>query len=250
MREPDSPTPPYVADPRTAASIALGGPLNGERFISVGSAPVTVGGETFYVPHPAPGIADIYTVSLAETEADAMMPRLAENLDRRGGGLPYQPDERRVLEARALAGTVATAAQVGLEAFANHHIDLHLGSNATWKEKDPYRLALAERYSSVLPEVLGRPSPTQLAWWPTFRRINGLAIEVRHPRPGATTQKGLDGERTLSQRLYGGEYRGASRMMAEAFEHFSPSWIPQETRSRLPEPPGGWPPQDSQPEER
>jgi hypothetical protein len=43
--------------------------------------------------------------------------------------------------------------------------------------------------------------------------------------------KGLDGERSLAERIYNGEYVGAADMMISAFEHVSPGWLSQERQA-------------------
>jgi hypothetical protein len=221
------------ADPRTADSIVLAGERAGERLVNVGPDPITIAGRQILVPRPAPGIAEFMTVALAEAEANRAIPRIAENLDTRGE-VPYQPNEALVLEGRALAGSVATSAAVGLEAFANHHIHRSLGAEPTWEDRDPFGLPIYERYRDVLPVVLDVRRPTQEPWWSTLRRVTALAVEVRHPRPVPRPRGGLEGVRSLEQRLFGGEYRGAAAMMLAAFEHFSPGWVPERKLKELP----------------
>jgi hypothetical protein len=214
-------------DPRTADAYVVEGPLKGERLVNLGQEPVDIDGTSIYLPQAAPGIAELATVASAEVNADQLISQVSLSARVGEDGFPYQPDETLALDARATAGTVAIVANVGLVAFANYHIARVLGDEPQWEGGDPYRIGLVERYRALLPTLLERPRPTQESWWPVLRRINGLSGAVRHPRPGRLRKKGLEGERTLEQRLFGGEYRGATAMLVGAFNFFSPGWVPQ-----------------------
>jgi hypothetical protein len=88
-----------------------------------------------------------------------------------------------------------------------------------------------------MPAVMGVPRPTQEPWWPTLRRIQGLAALDRHAVTEPTARSGLTGEKSLVQRFCDREYAGAAQMMFAVFEHFSPGWFSPERASQLPSPP-------------
>lgn len=96
------------------------------------------------------------------------------------------------------------------------------------------RFSLDERYKLVLPELMNRPKPSSEPWWPVFRRIQGLAALTRHAIYEPVERSGLSGKKPLAERFYTGEYVGSTRMLFQAFEHFSPNWVPTELRSQWP----------------
>jgi hypothetical protein len=98
-------------------------------------------------------------------------------------------------------------------------------------------LPLNGRLSDVLPEIVGRPAPTQESWWPTLRRVQGLAALSRHGVSHPIKRAGLVGEKSLTQRYCDREYRGAAGMMLDVFEYFAPGWIDEQRLGRLPRPP-------------
>ena len=153
--------PDYPADPRTADAIALSGDLARLRLVNV--ARVRMNGMEVDLPRPAPGVAESATVAMAEAEANRVMSEITADPDW-GGAVPYQPNEALVLKGRSLAGTVATSASVGLEAFANFQLHRALGDEPVWERRDPTRLALHERYADILPTVLEVSKPTAEPW--------------------------------------------------------------------------------------
>jgi hypothetical protein len=92
------------------------------------------------------------------------------------------------------------------------------------------RFSLDERYSLVLPALLDRARPTRTPWWQALRRVQALAALTRHAVTEPVERSGLVGERSLSERIYGGEYTGAARMLYDCFEYFSPQWVPADLR--------------------
>jgi hypothetical protein len=94
--------------------------------------------------------------------------------------------------------------------------------------------SLDERYKIVLPELLGKPRPGNEPWWEVMRRIQGLAALTRHAIYEPIKRSGLTGEKQLVERLYEGEYVGATAMLISAFEYFEPTWIPAAARGLLP----------------
>ena len=217
--------------------------------------PVVIDGVELHLPHALPGLTGYVGAARAEAQANELRPHLLEGLDTKGH-VPYQPDATLVFDFLGAGGAVATSAIAGLEAFANHHVTRYcppaqyddrwkiVGTEPTVKvgvEDHTFKtladLPLNERYAQVLPELMKRPSPTNAAWWPTFRRLQGLAALLRHGITDPVKRKGLDGKKTLVQRLCDREYAGAARMMLDAFEHVSPGWLGPERLGQLPPPP-------------
>lgn len=206
---------------------------------------VSVGRQTIDFPRPIPGIAEYAAVARAEAEAERLRAAVMQGL-RYGPDdpIPYQPDAILAMDFRASASTAVSVSVVGLEAFANHHIGRAYDEggavvyNGVTYELDGARdLWLNERYSAVLPSILNRPPPKQEQWWQILRRVQALAALTRHSITEAVERNGLSGKRSLAERMYRGEYRGAARMMLAAFEHFSPGWVSAERLSQLPPPP-------------
>jgi hypothetical protein len=146
----------------------------------------------------------------------------------------FQPNTPLVFAMRGAAATAVTAAVTGLEAFANHHVlrfETEAGSGVIKVEGHERAIAelqnapVNERYKDVLPKLLDKPRPTSEPWWPTLRRVQGLAVLQRHALYEPLERKGLDGKKTLAERIYGGEYRGVASMMLAAYEYFAPGWV-------------------------
>jgi hypothetical protein len=220
----------YVSDPRAAISTDRGEVVMVDQ--------VRIGGRPIEFPRPIPGAPEYAVVVAAEATADELRPRLLEGLDLRGE-VPWQPNTRLVLDMRGAAGTAVTGAITGLEAFANHHI-LRTAASGTFVLGDremtteqAFAVPVNERYSEVLPVLLAKSRPTGERWWPIFRRIQALAVLQRHALHEPQRRKGLDRERSLAERIYNGEYRGAAALMVAAFEHFSPGWLSEERRQGL-----------------
>jgi hypothetical protein len=223
-----------LSDPRAISDIVVGGApdLIGEEIVVV--EVVRMNDHEVLVPREMPGVPEYAAVHRAEVTADQLWDQIVRNLDTRGP-IP-SADHRLALNFRQTAGTAVASAAVGLEAFANFHIWRAIQNEAGGKSADAADLrdqALNERYSDHLPVLLDRPRPTTEHWWPVFRRIQGLAALQRHGIVEPRKRTGLEGERSLAQRMYGGEYRGAAAMMFAAFEHFSPGWISPERRAAL-----------------
>jgi hypothetical protein len=227
------------ADPRAASSTILGGPpdLAGDEILRL--EPVTLNGEQIAVPAALPGAPEYRTVFRAEQAADRLLTEIAENLDTRGQ-IPTA-DVRLALDFRDVAGTAVASAAVGLEGFANFHLQRLVtpDEEVTLSDGEAYTLdqlrnmRLNDRYRLVLPNLMDRPRPTSEDWWRDFRRIQSLSALQRHAITEPHSRKGLDGERSLAQRIYGAEYRGAAPAMLSAFEHFAPGWINQQRRQAL-----------------
>jgi hypothetical protein len=211
-------------DPRTIRTTILDGPMVGDAVIAVEE--VEIDGLVLHVPRTIPGVAEYLVVREAERQAEILRPQLTQGLNYSGGSIPFQPNEALVYSMQAAAGTAVLSATVGLEAFANHHIRRVAGDDPARWERSPFDLPLHERFGDVLPNLMGVPRPTAEQWWRVLRRVQALSGLVRHPETGAQRRRGLDGERTITERLYRGEYRGATEMMEEVFEYFSPSWLP------------------------
>jgi hypothetical protein len=223
---------PWVPDPRAAATTTM----EGEGLVIVDR--VTIDGRTIDFPRPLPGAPEYAAVVAAEARAEQLRPKLLEDLDERHDP-PWQPNTPLVLDMRGAVGTAVTGAITGMEAFANHHIlrtvpsgTFVLGGNEVTIEY-ALNMPVNERYRDVLPALLEKPKPTDDSWWQTFRRIQRLAVLQRHALYEPQSGKGLDGERSLAERIYNGEYRGAASMMVSAFEHFSPGWFSDERRQAL-----------------
>jgi hypothetical protein len=194
---------------------------------------VAIDGRLVDFPRPLPGLPEYSAAARAEAEAETLRPKLTEDLDERGD-LPFQANTPLVFEMRGAAATTVTAAMTGLEAYANHHLsrfETEPGSgviNVAGEHRDLGELRslpINERYKDVLPTLLDKTKPTSEPWWPTLRRVQGLAALQRHAVYDPQERKGLDGKRSLAERIYTGEYRGAASMMLAAFEHFSPGWV-------------------------
>lgn len=231
-------------DSRVAATTVVTGPadLVGNTLVRVEE--VTITGQVVHLPASIPGVPQYVAVARAEAEANALWPRLMDGLDRRGP-IPYQPDAALVIDFQAAVGSATAGAVTGLEAFSSHHLGRFAapGQPVIYNGK-PYTLrelrntfSLNERYADVMPAVMQVPRPTKEQWWPTLRRIQGLAALDRHAVTEPTTRGGLTGEKTLVQRFCDRGYLGAAQMMLAVFEHFSPGWISSERASQLPSPP-------------
>jgi hypothetical protein len=226
-------------DPRIAATEVVAGPpdLVGTTFVKMDV--VTIGAQVVGLPAEIPGVPQYVTVARAEANANALWPRLLEDLDKRGQ-FPHQPDAELVLDFRAAAGAAAASAISGLEAYSNHHLARYEGGGQVVYDGNGYTLrelrefSLDQRYGDVMPAVMDVPRPTQTNWWQTFRRIQGLAALDRHAVYEPTKRSGLSGEKSLTQRFVDREYRGAAQMMLDVFQHYSPGWISPDRASRLP----------------
>lgn len=222
----------YIPDPRAAATSTVGGDdvVIADR--------VNIGGRVVDFPRPLPGAPDYAAVVAAEARAEELRPKLLEDLDERHDP-PWQPNTLLVLDMRGAVGTAVSGAITGMEAFANHHILRSAPSGAfVVGDKEmtveyAINMPINDRYSDVLPALLEKPKPTGKSWWQTFRRIQRLAVLQRHALYEPQGGKGLDGERSLAERIYNGEYQGAASMMVSAFEHFSPGWFSEERRQAL-----------------
>jgi hypothetical protein len=228
-------------DPRVAATTVVTGPadLVGNTLVRVEQ--VTITGQLVHLSASLPGVPQYVAVARAEAEANALWPRLMDGLDRRGP-IPYQPDAAVVIDFQAAVGSAIAGAVTGLEAFASHHLGrfaapgqpvIYNGKPHTLRElRDAF--SLNQRYADVMPAVMGVPRPTQEPWWPTLRRIQGLAALDRHAVTEPTIRSGLNGEKSLVQRFCDREYAGAAQMMLDVFQHFSPGWVSPERASQLP----------------
>lgn len=241
-----------VNDPRIASGTVAGGPpeLIGHELVIV--TPVVVNGVEYHLPKWLPGLNDYVATAHAEAEAARVWPSVLDELDHRGPA-PYQPNAEVVFSFLAAAGTVTTSAVAGLEAFVNHHL-VRFCAPATFAEQgdpiDPaptvevegvvYTFAdlanepLNTRYGRLLPALQGRARPTDESWWPKLRQVQGLAALNRHGITDRVRRKGLEGTKSLVQRLCDHEYRGASAMMIAVFEYFSPGWIDPDRLNQLP----------------
>src|SRR6266508_1812251 len=112
---------PYVPDPRAATATAVGGAadLVGDELVIVDR--VNIGGQLVDLPRALPGVVEYAAVVRSEAAAEALRPRLLNDLDERGE-IPFQPNAPLVIEMQGAAATAITSAAAGLEAFANHHI--------------------------------------------------------------------------------------------------------------------------------
>jgi hypothetical protein len=233
---------PSRHDPRIAAAQVTSGPsdLVGKRLVVVDH--VVVEGETIHVPRPLAGVAEFVAVARSEQQAEQLRANLLATLEDRGE-YRSQPDERLVVEMRSAAEAAVTGATVGLEAFANHHLEGAAAANGglvsiegdtlspqEWRE----RYSLDERYKIVLPALLDRPKPTSEPWWPKLRRVQGLAALTRHAIMTPVKRSGLTGERPLAERYYNGEYVGAAAMLLDVFDYFVPNWIDDADLRALP----------------
>ena len=92
--------------------------------------------------------------------------------------------------------------------------------------KQARELSLHERYKVVLPDLYGRPRPGSEPWYQVLRRIQGLAALTRHAIYEPIKRPGLTGEKQLVERLYQGEYVGATAMLISASSISSPPGFP------------------------
>jgi len=244
-----------MTDPRAASVIVEGGPsdLIGDELQAV--VPVFIDGVEVHLPKPLPGVAEYVTVAHAEEQANTWRATLLHDLDERGP-TPYQSDATCCFEFLASAGTAVASGAVGLESFANHHVArfcppqpydatgepfgppptvVVFGEELTFR--DLTNKPLHERLGTILPELNGTPRPTSEPWWPKLRQVQALAALNRHGITDPTARKGLQGVKSLTQRLCDREYAGTAAMMREAFEFLSPGWIGAQRAARLPEPP-------------
>ena len=214
-------------DPRAASSKVLAGPadLVGEEIVPIDQ--VEVDGLTVGVPRLMPGAAEWATVRAAEVSADAYREAALGELDHRGN-IPCL-DISAAVNFRLNAGTAVASAGVGLEAYANFHLDRLAGETASVAAER----RLNERYAEELPSIFGVDPPTQESWWPAFRRVQSLAALQRHAIERPVRKRGLVGEKSLSQRFYDREYAGAADAMLAAFEYFTPGWISDDRQAAL-----------------
>jgi hypothetical protein len=216
-----------VIDPRAASSKVLAGPtdLVGEEIVPIEL--IEIDGVTVGVPRLMPGAAEWATVSAAEATAEAYRDAALGQLDHRGK-VPCL-DISAAVNFRLNAGTVVASAGVGLEAYANFHLDRLAGETAVAAAERP----LNERYADDLPTIFGVEPPTQESWWPAFRRVQSLAALQRHAIERPVRKRGLAGEKSLNQRFYDREYAGAANTMLAAFEYFTPGWISDDRQAAL-----------------
>lgn len=229
-------------DPRAASSTVLAGPpdLVGDEIVRVES--VVLDGREILVPAALPGAPEYRTVSRAERSADDLRTEIADTLDMRGE-IPAA-NIRLALDFRDTAGTAVASAAVGLESYANFHLqrlvspdeEVSLPDGNSYTLDGLRNLPLNERFGRALPGLLDRPKPTSEAWWGDLRRVQALAGLQRHSITEPRSRRGLEGEQSLAQRLYGAGYRGAAPMMLSAFEHFTPGWIDAQRRQALTDP--------------
>jgi hypothetical protein len=214
-------------DPRAASSPVLDGPadLVGDEVIPIDL--VVVGGSSVGVPRLLPGAAEWATVSAAEASADAYREAALTQLDDRGS-IPCVNISAAV-NFRVTAGTAVASAGVGLEAYANFHLDRLTPETAAVAAERP----LNERYGEELPAVFGVDPPTQERWWPDFRRVQSLAALQRHAVERPVRKRGLEGTKSLNQRFYDREYVGGADTMLAAFEYFTPGWISSDRQREL-----------------
>jgi hypothetical protein len=227
-------------DPRAASSVVLDGPpdLIGDELVRI--EPVTLDGQQIYVPAGLAGASEYRTVVRAELVADELRKKIGANLDHRGGPIPTA-DVRLALDFRDHAGTAVASAGVGLESYANFHIQRLLPGGEQVKipgtglrtAAQLRELPLNERYALALPVLTERDKPTSEGWWQDLRRVQALAVLQRHAITEPHSRRGLEGERPLLQRLYDAEYRGAGECMLEAFDYFTPGWIDATRRQAL-----------------
>jgi len=196
-------------------------------------------GREIHVPAALPGAPEYRTVFGAEQTADELRVGIANTLDERGE-IPTA-NIRVALDFRDVAGTAVASAAVGLESYANFQLQRFLAPGDEFtlpggkvRTLDGLRdLPLHDRYRLVLPDLMNCEKPTSETWWEDLRRIQSLAALQRHAITEPRSRGGLRGERSLSQRLYGAEYRGAASMMLSVFEHFTPGWINEQLRQAL-----------------
>lgn len=228
-------------DPRVASSTVLadapGVALAGDEIVRV--EPVMLDGRQILVPSSLPGASEYRAVTRAERTADDLRSQIPGTLDTRGD-IPTA-DVRVALDFAGSAATALASAAVGLESYANFHLRRLVpdGEHVTLPDGRDYtlhelrNLPLNLRFERVLPALLDRPKPTSEPWWPDLRRVQSLAAIQRHGITEPHSRSGLEGKRSLAQRLYNGEYRRAAPMMLEAFEFFTPGWIDPQRREAL-----------------
>jgi hypothetical protein len=229
-------------DPRAASSTVIDGPadLVGDEIVRV--EPITFDGREILVPAALPGAPEYRTVVHAEQAADEMRARIGSTLDVRGQ-IPVA-EIRLALDFRDAAGTAVASAAVGLEGFANFHLQrlvdsdegVVLSGEKRYTLEQLRNLPLHERYRRALPDLMGACRPTSESWWSDLRRVQGLAALQRHSITESRSRRGLQGERSLAQRIYNAEYRGAAPLMLSVFEYFSPGWFNRQRRQALAEP--------------
>jgi len=146
-----------------------------------------------------------------------------------------------VYDFHAAAGSAVNAAISGLESFANHHIARVGGAGAavvydggTYPVSELWNWTLDDRLGKVLPELWPKRTPKQESWWPTLKRVQGLAALTRHGVIDPVERSGLTGKKSLAQRFCDAEYGGGAAMMLHAMAHFAPTWISAERLSQLP----------------
>jgi hypothetical protein len=229
-------------DPRAASSTVIDGSadLIGDEVVKV--EPVVLDGETIFVPAGLPGAPEYRAVLRAEQTADALRAEIVDSLDRRGE-LPVA-NITLALDFRDTAGTAVASGAVGLESYANFHLERLVpngqgGELADGKEyslRQLRSLPLSERFSKALPGLLHCAPPTDQPWWEALRRVHALAVLQRHAINEPHKRKGLRGESGFLQRLYAAEYRGTAQTMLATFEYFSPGWIDTQRRQALSSP--------------
>ena len=159
-----------TVDPRAASTTVLDGPadLVNEEIVPIDL--VEVDGVAVGVPRLMPGAAEWATVRAAEASADAYREAALGQLDRRGE-VPCV-DITAAVNFRLNAGTAVASAAVGLEAYAN----FHLNRLAPGTAGDAAEQALNERYAEELPAIFDvNPRPTK-AGGPT----SGVCRALRH----------------------------------------------------------------------
>lgn len=230
-------------DPRAATSEVIEGPPDLVGPVEI-FRPFTIDGREVAVPVPLPGVPEYVTVARAEDEANQFRARLLDDLDESNQQMAYQNDPEVTFGFYASAGTTVSEAIVGLESFANHLLGGHFDQQETFElgersysRSEVYNKPLNERFSDFLPILRQVERPTNQGWWPTLRRIQGLAALKRHGVYEPVKRSGLEGEKELTQRFLDLEYRGAARMMLELFEFFVPGWVSPERLAHLPNAP-------------
>jgi hypothetical protein len=232
------------SDPRLASVTVVSGPPGiqpGDELVHV--EPVTIDGMAILLPVALPGVAEYVAAANSETEANRLRPQLTTDLDCRST-VPAQLNATLALNFNAAAGSAATSAMAGIEAFTNHQITRIAGAageihyeGVTRTPSELWQWRIDQRVGAVLPQITGRPMPKQEPWWGTFRRVQALAALARHGITDAYKKAGLSGEKRLSQRYIDREHRGGAGMMLELFEHFAPGWMGSARLRELPPPP-------------
>lgn len=176
------------------------------------------------------GVPEFVAVAEAEVKADELREELLATLTDEGPA-KWQKDTTLVVEMRGAAESAVITAVVGLEAFSSHHVTrvaetgkLYV-TGRTMTAAEVRELSLDERFKRILPGILNVKSPSGEQWWQVLRRVQALAALTRHAVAEPVERSGLSGKRSLAERFYLGEYRGVTRMVFSAFEHFSPNWV-------------------------